>query len=607
MRISKYDNNWYKIEDFDFASLVEKLKKKITEYDPEVYRVIFKWLSEDSALLHKFFALDLFILERMVGNTNDALEVYEKTVVNYLFKKISPQQPNLENISFVNNLKTPKIYQRTFIENYGKLKALLKLDGYMLSMQPGMGKSFTAILTALAYSKNQILILCPKTLTRSVWEVELQDLNISDYCVYPYDKELDKKFVITNYEKVSDLVNKIKCDFLIIDESQNFRFADRKKLQQIYEFKLHQNLHDILLLTGTPIKGLYAEFSAAFLLLDPLFDMDAYPYFMALYNRKNIAGERLLKERLNYYMFKLSYETVRDEFVLPTLHQITKEVELPDAQKYTIRQIRLDIKQSASECKLQINKDSVINEINTKYNLNLKKEMSLEDIVLKKQELLSKLESEKEKKEASTLFNQLIAPEIYCLSKNIATSYIRRLKELVLELFKHELTEINNLLMQNEKIVIFTNYVSIADQLKELFDKTFNLNTKVVTGKYSLDMRTEHIKKFKESPGADIIIITYKAASYGLTLTEARYLYYADLPFRDADLKQAIARIYRLTQQRDAYAIYLKLKSEEITIQDKKEKILELYRELVAELLDVPVNETILRELYDDLEKLILK
>ncbi len=605
MHITK-ENNFYILHEFDLDTLLIKLKDVITDYDPKVYEVIFDKVNDNTYKIHRFFALELYILFKLVNDLKNALTVYEQTHVNQLFKPKPAEQPDLSVLQQISN-KTPKEYQALFINNYGKLKSLFKLDGYMLAMQPGMGKSLTAILTALAYSKKQILILAPKTLVESTWAVELEELGITDYTVFPKSKLLNKRFIITNYERAKDLKSGCDIDFIIIDESQNFRFADKKKIQDIYALKQTHNVHNILLLTGTPIKGLYAEFSAAFLLLDPYFDMDAYPYFYNLYSKKSIAGERLLKERIEYYMFKLTYDRVKDEFVLPPLHQITKEISLPHANRYTINQIRLDIKYAAEQCKLSVNKKEIIDKLNKEYNANIKEDDNVETIALKKQEVLSRIESNTEKKKVAMLFNSLIAPEIYCLSKNIANAYISRLKELVIELFKAELPEFKKLIQQNEKIVVFTNYVSIADQLKELFDKELNLNSKVVTGKYSLDKRTESIKQFKLNPNADIIIITYKAASYGLTLTEARYLYYADLPFRDADLKQAIARIYRLTQKREAYAIYLKLKSEEMTIQERKEKILEIYRELVSKLLDIPLKEPILEELYEDLEKLILK
>ena len=605
MHITK-ENNFYILHEFDLDTLLIKLKDVITDYDPKVYEVIFDKVNDNTYKIHRFFALELYILFKLVNDLKNALTVYEQTHVNQLFKPKPAEQPDLSVLQQISN-KTPKEYQALFIHNYGKLKSLLKLDGYMLAMQPGMGKSITAILTALAYSKKQILILAPKTLVESTWAVELEELGITDYTVFPKSKLLNKRFIITNYERAKDLKSGCDIDFILIDESQNFRFADKKKIQDIYALKQAHNVHNILLLTGTPIKGVYAEFSAAFLLLDPYFDMEAYPYFYNLYSKKTIAGERLLKERIEFYMFKLTYDRVKDEFVLPPLHQITKEISLPHANRYTINQIRLDIKYAAEQCKLSVNKKEVIEQLNKEHNANIKEDDNVETLALKKQEVLSKIESNTEKKKVAMLFNSLIAPEIYCLSKNIATAYISRLKELVIELFKAELPELKKLIQQNEKIVVFTNYVSIADQLKELFDKELNLNSKVVTGKYSLDKRTESIKQFKLNPEADIIIITYKAASYGLTLTEARYLYYADLPFRDADLKQAIARIYRLTQKRDAYAIYLKLKSEETTIQDRKEKLLEIYRELVSQLLDIPLKEPILDELYKDLEKLILK
>ncbi len=600
------ENNFYILKDFDLDDLLQKLYEVITEYDPRVYEAIFEYQSNNTYKMHQFFALELYILFKLVKDIKNALTVYEHTHVNYLFKSVPAEQPNLSVLTQIKN-KTPKEYQALFIKNYGKLKALFKLDGYMLAMQPGMGKSLTSILTALAYSKKQILILAPKTLVESTWAVELEELGITDYVVFPKSKLLNKRFIITNYERAKDLKTGCNIDFILIDESQNFRFADRKKLQDIYALKQAHNVHNILLLTGTPIKGLYAEFSAAFLLLDPFFDMDAYPYFFRLYSKKQIAGERLLKERLDYYMFKLTYDRVKDEFVLPPLHQITKEITLPNADRYTIKQIREDIRQAAEQCKIAINKKDVIDKLNNEYDANISENDNVETLALKKQEVLSRIQNKTEQKRVAMLFNSLIAPEIYCLSKNIANAYISRLKELVLELFKAELPEIRKLIQQNEKIVVFTNYISIADQLKEIFDKELNLNSKIVTGKYSLDKRTESVKLFKSNPNADIIIITYKAASYGLTLTEARYLYYADLPFRDADLKQAIARIYRLTQKREAYAIYLKLKASDITIQDRKEKILEVYRELVAKLLDEPIKEPILDELYKELEKLILK
>lgn len=598
------NNNFYILTDFDLDAFIEQLKYVITEYNPEVYKTIFV-KQDNSVKFHRFFALEFFMLARYAKDYELAKFLYTHTIVKDLFKKIPAEKPK----------ETPLDqqligYQKLFVVNYGKLKSLLKLDGYMLAMQPGMGKTVTAMATALAYSNHTIIVLCPKTLKVSVWANELEKFGITDYAIFPEDKlniTTKPRFLVTNYEQAAKLINiPIDVDFMIIDESQNFRFANRKKLLDIYELKKHKNVKNILLLTGTPIKGTYAEFSAAFLLLDPYFDMDAYPFFYKLYNQTKIAGERLLKERLQFYMLRLTYEKVKKEVVLPKKHEIVEEISLPNSDEYTLESIKEELKKSVEKCKQSIDQQKIAKELEqlTGIKLNLD---NVEQLVLKKYEVLSKITDKQQHQHVKDLFNKLIAPKLFCASRHLAHIYLAKLRKLVIELFKTQIPKFKKLLEQNEKIVVFTNYVSIADQLKQLFDSSLGIDSKIVTGKYTLDQRTKQVQQFIENPNGDIIVITYKAASYGLTLTVARYLYYADLPFRDADLKQAIARVHRITQTRDTYIVYLKLKSEKKTIQDRKEEIIKVYKELVEELLDKPIDNFILKELQDELMKLVFK
>ncbi len=159
-------------------------------------------------------------------------------------------------------------------------------------------------------------------------------------------------------------------------------------------------------------------------------------------------------------------------------------------------------------------------------------------------------------------------------SKSIESPKMDRLREMILELIKN-----------NEKVVVFTNFV------KEGLEKIVkNLNMYinpeyivVYHGKMSYEEKKKAVRNFKEDPKKYIFIGTLSSAGEGLTLTEASYAVFFDLHWNPAKIWQAEDRIHRIGQTKRVNIYNLIMKN---TIEEKILQKLEEKRILIENVID---------------------
>lgn len=151
-------------------------------------------------------------------------------------------------------------YQQRTVDkalNYFK-ENLDKPAQFNLFFEMGLGKTLTSITILDELCTQQtiqnIVIVCPKSLL-SMWAYELHRHFKNRYTVISdpifFDTPtLDKKVFIVNYEWFRNKSNKIKSDFVILDEVhkvKNPKSLTHKKLHKLLKAKFRLNL------TGTPI------------------------------------------------------------------------------------------------------------------------------------------------------------------------------------------------------------------------------------------------------------------------------------------------------------------------------------------------------------------
>jgi SNF2 family DNA or RNA helicase len=120
------------------------------------------------------------------------------------------------------------------------------------------------------------------------------------------------------------------------------------------------------------------------------------------------------------------------------------------------------------------------------------------------------------------------------------------------------------------QVVIFTDHVKSAEKIAE------KLEVMPIHGGVNATTREHIIGGFKEGR-AKYLVATYKTAGVGLTLVNANYMIFNDLPFIPADLEQAKGRIRRIGQEKTCFYYYLGMSEMYFKLQsllERKTKVL---------------------------------
>jgi len=130
---------------------------------------------------------------------------------------------------------------------------------------------------------------------------------------------------------------------------------------------------------------------------------------------------------------------------------------------------------------------------------------------------------------------------------------------------------VDELLLNNHKILVFSQFVSHLTILKKFLDKK-KISYKYLDGSTPPKERKKRVESFQAGNG-DIFLISLKAGGLGLNLTAANYVIHMDPWWNPAVEDQASDRIHRIGQKRPVTIYRL------ITRGTIEEKIVALHRE----------------------------
>lgn len=140
--------------------------------------------------------------------------------------------------------------------------------------------------------------------------------------------------------------------------------------------------------------------------------------------------------------------------------------------------------------------------------------------------------------------------EIYGDMSLQAMPKIVRLRKALETLKIPFLIETAEALGEHDKLIIFCEYMSTVDALKQQLD-AMGVRSVSLVGADSTKKRQAAVDAFQTDAGLKVFIGTTMAAGVGITLTAANIVAFASMPWTPALMRQAEDRAYRLGQKRD--------------------------------------------------------
>lgn len=110
---------------------------------------------------------------------------------------------------------------------------------------------------------------------------------------------------------------------------------------------------------------------------------------------------------------------------------------------------------------------------------------------------------------------------------------------------------LENILENQEKILLFTQYREMGNLLEKFIASKFGLETMFLHGGSSRKQRDQMVEKFQADHTAKVFILSLKAGGTGLNLTAAQNVIHYDLWWNPAVEAQATDRAYRIGQQKN--------------------------------------------------------
>ena len=391
--------------------------------------------------------------------------------------------------------------------------------GSILADDMGLGKTIQ-VLSAILYFKenNQLedestLIIVPPTLIPN-WENEIKKF-APDLTYYIYHGS-NRTFPLETYDIILTSYGVIRLDldmfvdriwFLcVIDEAQNIKNPNTEQTKAIKDVPASTKVA----LTGTPIENKLMDYWSIF----------------------DFVNKGYLSTKDD---FKRSYvvpiEKLEDEEVLENLKTIAKP--------FVMRRLKSDddIKKELPE--------KFVNDI---YCSLTKKQVKLYTAIL--EEIFFDIENSKGIQRKGIILKILTALKQTC---NHPAQFLDIKNPKISESGKMELLVniLENILGNDEKVIIFTQYVEMGKLIQELVSKKFKQEVLFLHGSQSMKEKSRIIDTFQEDENYKIFVATLKTGGTGLNLTAARNVIHYDLWWNPAVENQATDRVHRIGQDKD--------------------------------------------------------
>ena len=433
--------------------------------------------------------------------------------------------------------------------------------GVCMADDMGLGKTIQVISLILKMKEEKsldkpVLVICPTTLIGN-WMKELQMFAPSlDAVVYHgAERQLDVKHdvILTTYAIMRIDVEELKKQqwgMIIVDEAQNIKNPDTAQTLAIKMLKSDVKVA----MTGTPVENRLTE-------LWSIFDFINTGYLGSLKD------------------FQKSYAIPIERF-----KENSRAAKLKmSISPFVLRRLKTD--------------KHVITDLPEKMVINDYCYLSKSQAVLYEKtlnEMMEKISGFTGINRRGNIFKLITALKQIC---NHPYQFLKGgeiSKELSGKMDKC-ISTVQNILDNNEKTLIFTQYKEMGDILCKVIAEECNTDPLFFHGSLTVPQREDLIDRFQNNEDSKLMILSLKAGGTGLNLTSATNVIHYDLWWNPAVEDQATDRTYRIGQDKNVMVHRM------ITLGTFEEKIDEMLKSK-KELADLAVyeGEKIITELSDE-------
>jgi len=473
-----------------------------------------------------------------------------------------------EDINLPENLKGQlRPYQKT---GFSWLYQNMQLGfGSILADDMGLGKTLQALTTILYLKENNlingnVLVVAPTSLL-SNWQKEIEKFTptLTSFIYHGINRKLPSEnvdIILTSYGIIRqdfEIINELDIFLCVIDEAQNIKNPSSKQTQAIKSLDVKHKIA----LSGTPIENRLSEYWSIFDFINK-----GYLYSLRIFN------ENFIKP----------IENKHDEEVLSTFKKITSPFIL--RRHKTDKNILKDLP------------DKIVNDIYC--NLTVKQAAMYEETL---NVLIRDVEGSEGISRKGLILKLITSlkqicnhPAQYSKSKIMSVDESGKMQVLI--------NILETILENEEKVIIFTQYVQMGEILKKLIEEYFNQDVLFFHGQISRKKRDEIVDKFQNNENYSIMVLSLKAGGTGLNLTAASNVIHYDLWWNPAVENQATDRAYRIGQEKNVM-VYRFITTG--TFEERINHVLSQKVELAE--LAIDSNESFITEMTDNDLKEMLK
>ncbi len=533
----KQKKKYYKLKNNNVVSLenneeLEQLNDLITDLDLSKNDIL-----EGDVVIPKYRAIYIDSLKN--GK-------YKNIETNNLFDEFISNFKKYKNLSVSFDKDDEKILRDYQKDGVKWLNTIYKCDlGGILADEMGLGKSLQTITFIKQILKEKpdvkIIIVVPTSLVYN-WEKEfakfapqLKYVTVSDTVAKRQEIFANKdkyNIFITSYGLIrndKDEYEDMDFELCVVDEAQNIKNYQATMTREIKKIKAKCRIA----LTGTPVENNVTELWSIFDFIMPGY-LNSVVKFREKYNIKDVdeKGLEVLNNLSNqikpFILRRKKNEVVKS---LPKKIENKIYIDLPDKQKMLYMKVLKDTKKEMDE---------------------MIKSGGFEKSRMKILQLLMKLRQ-------------------ICIDPSVMYENYTGDRVKIDELLRVVKESIEN----NHKILIFSSFKRVLDNVGELFTKN-NITYYMIDGSVKSKDRMDMVEKFN-SDDTNCFLITLKSGGTGLNLTGADTVIHLDIWWNPQVENQATDRAHRIGQTKTVSVIKLVTKGtieERIIELQEKKKIL---------------------------------
>lgn len=418
--------------------------------------------------------------------------------------------------------------------------------------EQGTGKT-ASVIWAVDYLMqqnkiNRVLVICPLSIMKSAWQEDLFKFAMHRTCSVAHGTSTQRKkiieagseFVIINFDGVAVVKEEIMkggFDMIVVDEANAYKNAQTNRWKTLRD--ITANTPWLWMLTGTPAAQSPVDAFGLAKLVNP---ENAPKYFGQFRDKVMQKVSQFIwrpkpdADKIVHEVLQPAIRFEKDQCLdLPPLTYVEREAPLTKQQTayYKLLKDRMTMQADGEQ----------VTSVNAATNLN---------------KLL-----------------QISGGAVYSDDKEVIQFDVSsRLKVI-----KEAIDEASN------KVLVFVPFTHTIELLEEFLTKN-KIPCKVISGKVTVNRRSEIIKDFQETDKVQVLVIQPQAASHGLTLTAANtVIWYSPVTSVETYL-QANARIDRPGQHNPMTVVHIRGSEVETRLYnmlrskvDHHHKIIDLYKQ----------------------------